>query len=70
MVRTMIGKVVMCRVKSANETKSVYGTIVKRCDNSNVFLLKLSQPVDFFNGRMYSYPKNSTMIVTLREIVQ
>ena len=66
----MLGKVVMCRIRSASETKSVYGTIVKSCDNQNVFVLKLSQSVDFFNGRMYTYPKNSTMLVTLSEIVR
>lgn len=68
--KDMLGKVVMCRVKSANETKSVYGTIVKRCDSPHVFVLKLSQPVDFYNGKMYTYPKNSTMLVTQSEIVR
>jgi ribosomal protein L14 len=66
----MVGKMVMCRVKSAQETKSVYGTIVKRCNNENVFVLKISQPVDFFNGKMYTYPKNATMLVTQSEIVK
>jgi hypothetical protein len=66
----MVGKMVMCRVKSANETKSVYGTIVKRCDSPNVFVLKLAQPVDFYNGKMYSYPKWSTILVTKSEIVK
>ena len=65
----MVGKIVVCRIKSGRETKTVSGIIVKSCDNPGVFVLKLSGPVDFYNGKMYNYPKNSTILVTQKEIL-
>ena len=66
----MIGKKVMCRVRSALQTKSVYGTLVQQCNNANVYVLKLDHAVDFHNGRTYTYPKGSTILVTQSEIVK
>lgn len=66
----MVGKRVFCRIRSALETKSVFGTIVQRCTNSNVFVLKLDHSVYFVNGRVYNYPKGSTLLVAESEIVK
>jgi len=65
----MVGKKVMCRVRSAVQTKSVYGTLVQQCQNANVYVLKLDHRVDFVNGKTYTYPKGSTILVTKSEIV-
>lgn len=64
----MIGKRVSCRVKSALETRSVQGIIVKQCDSPNVYILKLDHAVDFWSGKTYTYPKGSTILVTSSEI--
>jgi hypothetical protein len=66
----MIGKRVMCRVRSAVETRTVYGILVQQCTNANVYVLKLDHRVDFVNGRTYTYPKGSTILVTEKEIVK
>lgn len=66
----MLGKKVFCRVRSAYETKSVIGTIVKVCDNDNVYVLKLDHAVDFKNVTEYAYPTGSTILVTDSEIVK
>lgn len=66
----MIGKKVMCRVRSAVQTKSVYGTLVQQCNNANVYVLKLDHRVDFVNGKTYTYPKGSTILVAESEIVR
>jgi hypothetical protein len=66
----MVGKKVMCRVRSAVQTKSVYGTLVQQCQNANVYVLKLDHRVDFVNGKTYTYPKGSTILVTKSEIVR
>jgi hypothetical protein len=66
----MLGKKVMCRVRSAVQTKSVYGTLVQQCNNANVYVLKLDHRVDFVNGKTYTYPKGSTILVTKSEIVR
>lgn len=64
----MIGKRVSCRVRSALETRSVQGIIVKQCDCPNVYVLKLDHAVDFWSGKKYTYPKNATILVTKSEI--
>lgn len=64
----MIGKKVMCKVRSAVQTKTVYGTLVQQCNNPNVYVLKLDHAVDFFSGKKYTYPKGSTILVTKSEI--
>jgi hypothetical protein len=66
----MVGKKVMCRVRSAVQTKTVYGTLVQQCNNANVYVLKLDHTVDFVNGKTYTYPKGSTILVTASEIVK
>lgn len=66
----MVGKMVFCRIRSAFETKSIFGTIVQRCTNENVFVLKLDHRVDFVNDRVYTYPKGSTILVAESEIVK
>jgi hypothetical protein len=66
----MVGKRVMCRVRSAVQTKTVYGTLVQQCNNANVYVLKLDHTVDFMNGKTYTYPKGSTILVTTSEIVK
>jgi hypothetical protein len=66
----MVGKRVMCRVRSAVQTKTVYGTLVQQCNNANVYVLKLDHTVDFVNGKTYTYPKGSTILVTTSEIVK
>ena len=64
----MIGKKVICRVRSAVQTKTVIGTLVQQCNNANVYVLKLDHRVDFTNGKTYTYPKGSTILVTSSEI--
>ena len=64
----MIGKRVSCRVRSALETRSVQGIIVKQCDSPSVYVLKLDHAVDFWSGKKYTYPKNATILVTESEI--
>lgn len=66
----MIGKKVICRVRSAIQTKSVTGTLVQQCNNANVYVLKLDHSVDFWNGKVYTYPKGSTILVTNSEIMK
>lgn len=66
----MVGKRVMCNVRSAYQNKTVQGIIVKQCDNPNVYILKLDHAVDFWNGKLFSYPKNATILVTQSEIMQ
>jgi hypothetical protein len=66
----MVGKKVMCRVRSAVQTKTIYGTLVQQCNNANVYVLKLDDRVDFVNGKTYTYPKGSTILVTKSEIVR
>jgi hypothetical protein len=66
----MVGKKVMCRIRSAVQTKTVYGTLVQKCDNANVYVLKLDHTVDFVSGKTYTYPKGSTILVTNSEIVK
>lgn len=66
----MVGKKVLCRVKSAYQKKSVTGTIVKQCNNANVYVLKLDHDVEFVNGRAYTYRKGSTMLVAQSEIMK
>ena len=66
----MVGKQVMCRVRSAVQTKTVYGTLVQQCNNANVYVLKLDHAVDFFSRKRYTYPKGSTILVTKSEIVK
>lgn len=66
----MVGKRVMCNVRSAYQNKTVQGIIVKQCDNPNVYILKLDHAVDFWNGKLFSYPKNGTILVTQSEIMQ
>jgi hypothetical protein len=66
----MVGKKVMCRVRSAVQTKTVYGTLVQQCNNANVYVLKLDHAVDFVNQKTYTYPKGSTILVTDSEIVK
>lgn len=67
--KVMLGQRVLCRVRSAYETKSVVGTLVRRCDNENVYVLKLEHGVDFHNVTDYTYPKHSTILVTSSEIL-
>lgn len=64
----MVGKKVVCRVRSAVQTKTVIGTLVQQCNNANVYVLKLDHGVDFTNGKTYTYPKGSTILVTSSEI--
>lgn len=64
----MVGKRVMCRVRSAVQTRTIYGTLVQQCDCPNVYVLKLDHAVDFFSGKKYTYPKGSTILVTKSEI--
>lgn len=64
----MLGKKVICRVRSAVQTKTVIGTLVQQCNNANVYVLKLDHSVDFDNGKRYTYPKGSTILVTSSEI--
>ena len=66
----MIGKKVICRVRSAVQTKTVIGTLVQQCNNANVYVLKLDHSVDFDNGKRYTYPKGSTILVTNSEIMK
>lgn len=66
----MIGKKVLCRVRSAIQTKTVTGTLVQRCNNANVYVLRLDHAVDFVNGKTYTYPKGSTILVTNSEIMR
>lgn len=65
-----IGKHVMCMVRSAYETKSVTGIIVKKNSCDNIYTLKIDHPVDFMNGRVYHFPTGSTMMVSLSEIMK
>jgi hypothetical protein len=67
---SMVGKKVICRVRSAIQTKTVTGTLVQRCNNANVYVLKLDHRVDFVNGKTYTYPKGSTILVTQSEIMR
>lgn len=64
----MIGKKVLCRVRSAVQTKTVIGTLVQQCNNANVYVLRLDHAVDFTNGKTYTYPKGSTILVASSEI--
>lgn len=69
-MRKMIGSRVICKIRSAVQTKSVVGTIVQQCNNPNVYILKLDHGVDFVNDRVYAYPKGSTILVLESEIVK
>jgi hypothetical protein len=60
----------MCRVRSAVETRTVYGILVQQCANANVYVLKLDHEIDFVNEKTYTYPKGSTILVTKSEIVR
>lgn len=66
----MVGRRVLCRVRSAFQTKSVVGTLVQRCNNANIFVLKLDHAVDFTGEKVYSYSKGSTILVAESEIVK
>lgn len=61
---------VFCRVRSGYDTKSVVGTIVQRCDNANVYVLKLDHAVDFKGLAGYVYPKGCTILVNNSEIMK
>lgn len=69
-MKSMVGSRVICNVRSALQTKTVTGTLVQRCNNPNVYVLKLDHSVDFFNGKRYTYEKGSTILVTDSEIVK
>ena len=66
----MLGKRVVCNVRSACENRTVRGVVVSQCNNPNVYVLKLDHAVDFLNGKRYTYPKNSTILVTETEIMR
>lgn len=66
----MVGKRVGCNVRSAFETRYIQGIIVKQCDCPDVYILKLDHAVDFVNGKRYTYPKGSTILVTASEIAK
>jgi hypothetical protein len=65
----MIGKRVMCRIKSDYQDRTITGILVRQCDNSNVYVLKLDTGVDFVNSKTYTYPAGSTILVTQSEIL-
>jgi hypothetical protein len=66
----MIGKRVMCRISSAYQDKTVTGILVRQCDNTNVYVLRLDHGVDFVNSKTYTYLSGSTILVTDSEIVR
>jgi hypothetical protein len=65
----MVGKRVVCNVRGAFHNRTVQGIIVKQCDNPNVFVLKLDHSVSFNSGKIYTYPKGSTILVAASEIL-
>ena len=67
---SMVGKRVICRIRSAYQTKTATGTIVQRRCNDNVFVLKLEHDLDFFNLTRYDFPKGSTILVAKTEIMK
>jgi len=69
MKNNIVGKKVICSIRGVVQTKTATGTIVKRCDNPDIYVLKLDHAVDFINQKMYTYPKGSTILVTQSEIM-
>lgn len=65
----MVGKKVICNVRSAYHNRTVQGTIVQQCNNANVYILKLDHSVSFQNRKTFTYPKGSTILVTASEIL-
>jgi hypothetical protein len=65
----MVGKKVICKVRSALHNRTVQGTIVQQCSNANVYVLKLDHSVSFYNRNTFTYPKGSTILVTASEIL-
>jgi hypothetical protein len=65
----MIGKRVICNVKSAYHNRTVQGIIVQQCNNTNVYILKLDHSVSFQNRKTFTYPKGSTILVAASEIM-
>ena len=65
----VVGRRVMCRIRGVNKTRTIYGTIVQRCDNDNVYVLKLDHSVQFLNNKVYTYPRGSTILVTKSEVI-
>lgn len=65
----MIGKRVLCRVKSAYQDRTITGVLVRQCDNANVYILRLDHGVDFVSRKTYTYPAGSTILVTQSEIL-
>jgi hypothetical protein len=66
----MIGQMVNCVIRSANDNHMVTGKIVRQCDNPNVYVLELSHTVDFVDDKRYTYSAGSTMLVSSSEIVR
>ena len=58
---------VICKVRSAYETKKVSGFIVRECNNRGIFELRLDHSVSF-KGSRFSYNAGDTMLVSEKEI--
>lgn len=66
----MVGSVVDCVIRSASGNHLVSGEIVRQCDNPNVYVMRLSNMVDFVDSKKYTYPAGSTILVAKSEIMR